>query len=437
MKRLLTPLAFAAATLLASGGYATPYCESLAVKDQLPKKYQKRGPFYSDTSSGWIVGQDQLRNKYAVSDEAVALWHDIRAEFEKHAIDLVVLAAPPRPLFVPKSALDALGMPLDAELPVLQDGFSAYIAALNAAGIVAPDLSRVAQSPLAAEYYFARDTHWTPMGAAVSVAYLNAAMGKGAIDANLARITSTGTYDEKGSLAGVVKDACGKRPQTETVPAPQYAIQGSAASLLGAAPELEKLALVGTSFSDRYQRDAYQVADALAFMMDVHVDNFSVTGGGLVGSMEAFIRSGALASTSYKTVVWEAPYSAPLTDVNGLRQILGALKSAALVSHTEGLDARIGKDWISIEHSVSMEEVQGLEIVTEGTDTGQLLVEIIDGAGEKTRTKLVKSNRVAANLRSNRWALSLSGLPIGQIVRIKLRLPKSEKQEAATIHFIY
>ncbi|MEP3946041.1 hypothetical protein [Ascidiaceihabitans sp.] len=84
-----------------------------------------------------------------------------------------------------------------------------------------------------------------------------------------------------------------------------------------------------------------------------------------------------------------------------------------------------------------MEDVQGLEIVTEGTDTGQLLVEIIDGAGEKTRTKLVKSNRVAANLRSNRWALSLSGLPIGQIVRIKLRLPKSEKQEAATIHFIY
>ncbi|MEP1521483.1 hypothetical protein [Ascidiaceihabitans sp.] len=172
-------------------------------------------------------------------------------------------------------------------------------------------------------------------------------------------------------------------------------------------------------------------------MMDVHVDNFSVTGGGLVGSMEAFIRSGALASTSYTTVVWETPYSAPLTDVNGLRQILGVLKSAAVVSHTEGLDARIGKDWISIEHSVLMEDVQGLEIVTEGTDTGQLLVEIIDGAGEKTRTKLVKSNRVAANLRSNRWALSLSGLPIGQIVRIKLRLPKSEKQEAATIHFIY
>ncbi|MEP1521484.1 hypothetical protein [Ascidiaceihabitans sp.] len=220
----------------------------MAIKDQLPKKYQKRGPFYSDTSSGWIVAQDQLRNKYAVSDEAVALWHDIRAEFEKHAIDLVVLAAPPRPLFVPKSALDVVGMPLDAELPALQDGFSTYIAALNAAGIVAPDLSRVAQSPLAADYYFACDTHWTPMGAAVSVAHLNAAMGNGAIDANLARITSAGTYDEKGSLAGVVKDACGKRPKTETVPAPQYAIQGSAASLLGTAPELEKLALVGTSF---------------------------------------------------------------------------------------------------------------------------------------------------------------------------------------------
>jgi hypothetical protein len=432
MKSLLT---LAAAVTFAAAANAEPFCADLTVKDKLPKKYQKRGPFYSDAATGWIIGQDQLKNNYAVTAETVALWHDIKAEFDTHGVNLVVMAAPPRPLFAPHSAIDAMVLPADADLSALQHGFSNYISALNTAGITAPDLSIIAQNPTAADYYFARDTHWTPMGAALSAAHLNAAMGNTAIDVNMARIDVAGTYDEKGSLAGVVEDVCGSRPNIETVYAPQFAAQGTAASLLGDTPQRDKLALIGTSFSDRYQRDAYQVADALAFMIDADVDNFSVTGGGLVGSMEAFIRSGALADGTYKTVVWETPYSAPLTNVNGLRQILGALRTTGKQAQANALNARVGKDWISIDHTVSLADVQGLEIVTQATETGQLIVELIDAAGGKTRTKLVKSDRVAAELRSNKWAIALSDMPNEQIVRIKLRLPKANAQDTATLRF--
>lgn len=434
MKRIVTQLTLVAA-MTCSAANADPYCADLISQDQLPKKYQKRGPFYSDVATGWIVGQDQFKNKYDVSAEAEILWRGITAEFDKHGVELVVLAAPPRPLFAPQSAIDAMDLPADVKMSDLDDGFSAYIAALNAAGITAPDLSTIAADASSADYYFARDTHWTPMGAGVSVAHLNAAMGRASVSDSMARIDGSATYEEKGSLAGVVKDVCGARPDIETVPAPQYAEQGSATSLLGDAPELDKIALVGTSFSDRYQSDAYQVAGALAFVMGASVDNFAVTGGGLVGSIEAFVRSGALANGDYKTVVWETPYSAPLTHVDGLRQVLGALQTNDEQVPADTLDTRIGKDWINIDHSFPVTDVRRLEIETEHTNTGHLVVELIDAKGGKTRTKLVKTDRVSADLRHTKWAVALDDVPEGQIVRIKLRLPKAKSQEVAIVRF--
>ncbi len=435
MNRILTHLTLALTIACALPATAEPFCSNLNAKDLLPKKYQKRGPFYSDVSTGWIVGHDQLKDKYAVTDEAVSLWRGVKAEFDKHGVNLVVLTAPPRPLFMPDKAIDAKALPIDVDLEGLKDGFSTYIAALNSVGIVAPDLSVISQGPKAAEYYFARDTHWTPMGAALSVAHLTAAMGDTAVQDNIARLEMTSTYEEKGSLAGVVQETCGIRPELETVSAPQYAQQGSASSLFGDAPIKDKVALIGTSFSDRYQRDAYQVADALAFMMDASVDNFAVTGGGLIGSMEAFIRNGALENGNYQTVVWESPYSTPLTNVDGLRQVLGVLRLAGEQTQVGSLNTRIGKDWISLDHGFSTMDVRSLEIDTDSTNTGQLIVELIDIDGEKTRIKLFKTDRVASDMRSTKWAIFLKGMPASQIVRIKLRHPKASKQEAAIIRF--
>ncbi|MEP4198340.1 MAG: hypothetical protein ABJL99_22185 [Aliishimia sp.] len=434
MKRTLSHIIMAT-IVLSTGASAAPYCADLMVQDQLPKKYQKRGPFFSDDATGWIIGNDQLKDKYAVTDEAKLLWRSIKSEFDKYGVDLVVMAAPPRPLFATDDAIQAMGLPSDADLSRLQQGFSAYIKALNAAGIVAPDFSVIAQSADAQGYYFSRDTHWTPTGAALSVAHLNAAMGKASAQDSMARIKTTARYEEKGSLAGVVKDVCGSRPEIETVSAPVYAQQGTASSLLNDVPDKEKIALVGTSFSDRYQRDAYQVADALAFVMDASVDNLAVTGGGLVGSMEAFIRSGALANTGYQTVVWETPYSAPLTQISGLRQILGALLASRKTTQISTLETRIGKDWVSVDHNISLTDIRGLEIEADQADTGQLIVELIDTNGGKSRTKLVKTDRVVADKRSPKWALAVSALQKSQIVRIKLRMPKASTQEPVTIRF--
>jgi alginate biosynthesis protein AlgX len=435
MKSLLTSMTLATAVACTSGVFAKPYCAELSEKTQLPKKYQKRGPFYSDAASGWIIGHDQLKLNFEVTDEVTALWRSINAEFEKHGAKLVVLAAPPRPLFVPADALNQMKLPDDFSLTDLQDGFSAYITSLNSAGIVSPDLSKLALGQIASSYYFARDTHWSPMGAAFSVAHLKAAIDQTPVKDTISTITASQTYEEKGSLAGVVKATCGTRPKIETAPSPQYAQKGSAVSLFADTESEDAIALVGTSFSDRYQRDAYQVADALSFVMDATVENYSVTGGGLAGAMETFIRNGAMKDGRFKTVVWEAPYSTPLTRVAGLRQILGALLTYDATPQSDGLKTAVGDKWTTLEHSFSTAGLAALEIETAKTTSGQLVIELFDTKGASTRMKLEKTDRVAAQLRNNRWALALNGLPNNKIVKLKLRLKGATTQEYANIRF--
>lgn len=362
MKSFLTSLFLATTITYATGAVAKPYCTELNEKSLLPKKYQKRGPFYSDTASGWIIGHDQLKSNFTVTDEATLLWHNIAIEFKKRGVDLVVLVAPPRPLFAPAVALEKMGLPNNFNLAELQDRFSAYITALNTMGIVAPDLSKLAQNQTSYSYYFKRDTHWTPMGAAISVAHLKQAIDQTPAEETMLTITASQTYKEKGSLAGVVKSTCGTRPQVEIVPSPQFAQQGSAETLFAETANKDAIALVGTSFSDRYQRDAYQVADALSFVMNASVVNFSVTGGGLVGAMEAFFRSDALNKGRFRTVVWEAPYSASLTQVDGLLQILGTLQTQNTTRSGEPLKTQIGDEWITLKHRFSAADSTALEM---------------------------------------------------------------------------
>lgn len=433
MNFFLKPAVLFSALVIPAFSSAAPYCADLTDPDALPSKYQKRAPFYSDTTSGWIIGNDQLKGDFAVSSEASALLRHIVAEFESRGIELAVLAAPPRPLFAPTDARTAAGVPTDFEAGALQDGFSAYIGALNAIGISAPDLSSLAEGDSADAYYFKRDTHWTPFGAATSAALLAEALDGGPASTSLSDVAFSSEYSEKGSLSAVVEKVCGARPAVETMVAAEFAQPGSAASLLSDAPAGSSYALVGTSFSDRYQRDAYRVADALAHVLQAPVENYSVTGGGMAGAMEAFIRSGALASGAYKAVVWESPYTAPLNDVSQLRQILGALQSTRTADRSEIFAGAVGDDWVQVKHKLAVSDVAGLEIQIADVSAGILYVELYDKDDHKTRIKLVKSDRIDASDRTDLWTFALTDLPTTDVVRLKVRLPGNASKKAAQI----
>lgn len=437
MKTLLAKVVLATSIVLATPVPAAPYCAALENLESLPKKYQKRGPFYSDAKTGWIIGADQLKADFAVSEEATELWRLIAAEFKARGAQLVVLAAPPRPLFVSEDTVTAMGLDGSFDRQALSQRFSDYIAALNQAGLVAPDLSVLAESDVSTSIYFKRDTHWTPRGAALSAAYLRSAMAGAAGHDVMPEVPFSADYSEKGSLSVVVEQVCGERPRPETVPAPVFAKRGTASDLLSQETGGPRIALVGTSFSDRYQRDAYQVADALAHVLDGTVENHAVTGGGLVGSMTAFISSGALDRGQFQTVVWESPYTAALTRVDGLRQILGALRGQSATHHTPVKIGPVGDAWTGISHAFDAVAYSGLEIETPGRSTGTLVVELIGQSGEKTRIKLIKSERIDPAQRSDRWQVALAALEMTDIARIKLRLVGQEATHGTELRLLH
>ena len=217
----------------------------------------------------------------------------------------------------------------------------------------------------------------------------------------------------------VVEQTCGSRPKAEQVKAPTYPPEIGAVSLLEETAQ-RGIALIGTSFSDRYQRDAYQVADAIAFSMGAVVDNYSVTGGGLTSAMEAFIRSGTLESGQYHTAIWEVPYTVTLTNISGLRQILGTLQNQG--KEVELSSGTMGSDWVRVNHNINPTRTKAVRIKTPGVTSGRLELEFYNQESVKFRFNLIKSDRVTAKLRSAVWNISLTALPIDAIERLKFRI---------------
>jgi hypothetical protein len=143
----------------------------------------------------------------------------------------------------------------------------------------------------------------------------------------------------------------------------------------------------------------------------------------MVGAMEAFILSGALKTGDFKTVVWETPYTTPLTNVSGLRQVLGALQAPETRENI--YSGAIGDDWQSAKYEIASDSDVSLQFTTPRVKTGKLSVELYSTTGEKLRIKLVKSERIDPALQSNVWRLSLAALPFKDVNRIKFKLDQT------------
>lgn len=415
---------------LASPGFAEPFCRELLSADQMPKTYKKLGPVYSDQTSGWIFPSDQLKAEFAVTDEVRALWSGLGAAFEAADTRLAVLPVPPRPAIAGQAARDAAGVPNTYDADAVLAEHSAYVSALNAAGLPAPDLS-VLPEGIAAQYYFRKDTHWTPKGAYYSAAAMAQALGH-APHAPHAMPQSGGVYEERGSLSALIEDVCGARPAAETVPDVLYSQVGS---LLGDV-NLRKSALVGTSFSNRYQTDAYQVAGALASATGGDIHNASLSGGGLAGAMTAFLTQPDLDLSQFETVIWETPYTTPLTDTHGLRQVLGTLHATKSTQRTPLFAGALGGDWHNIKKGFDATQFKALELYLPGIDAGIVTVDLISEAGDKMQVKLVKSDRVPAAQRSDRWVLALDAMPQTDIARVKVKIRKGGATQEAVLSLL-
>ncbi|ABV93646.1 hypothetical protein Dshi_1904 [Dinoroseobacter shibae DFL 12 = DSM 16493] len=401
----MKPLPFLSiALLLATGAQAEPYCADLLEAERLPAKYARNAPIYSDAASGWVFTQDQLKERYAMKPAAQALVAEIVREFDKRDVALAIVVPPPRPIIAGQAHFDAAMGEAHHDLDAAQASFGDLITGLAATGAIVPNLQELALSDadLRAAFYFKRDTHWTTTGALASARAVAQATATARSDLfpdmpadAPAMAPLETTIEEKGSLARILRDVCDIEPGRETAPLYNYA-RASAAGLLADVTDAPRVALLGSSFSDRYQTDHYRFADALSQAFDLDVENFSVSGGGPIGALEGYILSGALDRRDHPMVIWELPYTENFNSVSFLRQLLGALKYR---SSGTGDTHAVRDAGAPLEIEVAQSGLSGIGIETGSLEHQNIRVDVEFVDGSAQRVTLRRRPAVPVDLR--------------------------------------
>ncbi|WP_147125340.1 alginate O-acetyltransferase AlgX-related protein [Shimia ponticola] len=414
MKTSLSPIrAFAVATgisLLATSAGSAPICAQMLQEAELDKKYKRLAPIHNDADTGWIFGSDQFKGGYELSSVEQSLMARIVQEFDARGTTFAMLIAPPRPVVAGQDIVDQTRA--DAfDVSAQSASFAEMVKQLRAAGVVMPDLQAraISDADIRSSYYFSRDTHWTNTGAAHSALALAEALDANASPAfDVNELPVVETFQERGSLADIVRATCDVDPQKEQAPVYDYtAFLPSVGGLLDDVDTENAVVLAGTSFSDRYKRDQYQSADAISAALGRPVKNVSVSGGGMLGPLEQYMLSGDYAAEQPSMIVWEFPYTYQLNEAT-LRQLLGALISDSSTSDIATIALDGGKAKQKMDNLPSL---LGLRAIDGMPEKVSLKLRFPDG--ETTKLSLKRNRRVLEKTALDTWWVDLGELPKG------------------------
>lgn len=425
----------AAAACLASTANAEPYCDALVSGEGLTAKQARSAPIYSDKQSGWMFTSDQFAERYEMKPSAAELVKEIIAEFDRIDVPLAILVPPPRPTIAGQVKLDAAMGGSRYDVGSAQASFAKLIEGLNQLGAIAPDLQALALSDpeLREAYYFKRDTHWTTVGAARSAMELARLVN---IDRpglfptmplfKASELVISGQIEEEGAIAKIAREACGMELEHEIAPTFNMT-DTEGISLLSNTPALPRIALVGSSFSDRNKRDDYRVADALAHVFHADVDNYSVSGGGGVGGIESYVLSGELDRGMHDLVIWELPYTDEFNSTSMLRQLLGALRYGA-ASDSERMVAASSITDQNLLH------LAALELDLAGDSTQRVKLKMVFQNGSKSTVSVARRGALTPQARQKNVFVSLEDLAARVIKELKIEPSKGTEVLSVTAH---
>ncbi|WP_161883838.1 alginate O-acetyltransferase AlgX-related protein [Deinococcus alpinitundrae] len=331
MKRFL--LAFAAATM----GSALAYCET-------PLTAQSGTYKATDLVIGegdWVF-QNQpslqdFRMDYSITPDSLKALASISAGLKKGGTQLVMVLPPT------KGLLEWQHLAVNA--PILErfkpetalKSYEATIAALNGAGILAPNLY-TAMKQDASDPFLRQDPHWSPSGAA-KAAEAVAALIKAQPDFQLPQdpafqpiqrsdiTVKTGVATPFKSLTvAAVQAICGESPLQSFAP-----VSSEAGGLLGD-PEIT---VVGTSFSGN---PIFPFVPHLSELLGVDVGNAALSSGGYQNSILQYLEY-ARKQAPVKYLIWEMPGWYGYNNIPIHRQVLPAVRGGCETKGAEVGDA--------------------------------------------------------------------------------------------------
>ena len=135
------------------------------------------------------------------------------------------------------------------------------------------------------------------------------------------------------------------------------------------------------------------------------VENFSVSGGGPIGAIEAYVMSGALDRKDHDLVVWELPYTESFNSQSFLRQLLGAISESRAPIKAAELQKQPQATLVKLAEGTA---TSGIEIEAEDIAKQSFNLEVRFDNGSTAKVYLGRRNSVPVNMRSSSLRSSLS-----------------------------
>lgn len=259
-------------------------------------------------ADGWLFTLEEFErhpDDRVRLDERLTEIEATGARLRERGIDLAVILVPA------KARLYADKLPSRWRALADHPRYDDAVERLRAAGVTVVDLrdAFATNRPSARPLFYARDTHWTPLGARVAAdavgAALHAAGMKAAADGVSYARSANGTVEVDGDLmsfvpAGAFRALLGLQEETAAV----YELEEEGGSL-GLFDELTiPVALVGTSYS---RDERWGFADALKVALQADVLNVAAEGQGPFEPMRSYIAGETIVDTPPERVIWEIP----------------------------------------------------------------------------------------------------------------------------------
>lgn len=250
---------------------------------------------------GWLFSAANLRPFNPSLDPVQKDIQRFRAALAARGTELITVTVPPRAA--------SMAQDLDPQVPAMRAynvaaetrNYAAYVKALGALGLYSPNALALAQQSAGQfDFFFARDHHWTPQGAATVAGALAAYIRSRPAGKTLNRVPyrlNAQPLEVAGSYAKLAAQVCGGRWPAQKVTT--YTAQPvKSVGLLD--EQTPQVVLVGTS-----QSNTGALAESLTYDLQTPVLNASIDAGGARSALETYLHTPDFRRTPPRFLIWE------------------------------------------------------------------------------------------------------------------------------------
>ncbi|MGH8517747.1 MAG: alginate O-acetyltransferase, partial [Panacagrimonas sp.] len=275
---------------------------------------------------GWLFRTEaDLLMEFGPKPEGLRRLAELRDEFKKRGIEVVIMVQPPRGLM---HADKLRGLAPNYDPDVQRANYVRLLETLRATGFTVPPLDKLVEAEGTEDYFWRTDHHWTPAGTRLTAKLVAETIKRMPEFKDVKRqrfvTRREGLLARGGTMGTAASQLCGYQTPKQYVP--RFVTEadggggdgdGGAASLLGD-ESVPQITLIGTSNSE----PTYNFSGFLSEALEADILNVSIVGGGVEGSLLAYISSEEFRSSPPRILVWEMEHYHELDDPMIYRQAM-------------------------------------------------------------------------------------------------------------------